>query len=199
MKRNPIWTIILILLLLANLGWMWWNSSRHSGLRAAGKQFKIEMLHTNGASGVGIFEGKTEQPLWVEWDLDSDGKADQVNYFFQGKDVFDVSLSSNHPPKFSVYFRSSSADTTRRCRIRMHPPTVSRSREKRTWWIDDGGNGSFSERIYYNTNGNFYRREAWYNEAWQVVDRRNERNGIVINGAWRQLHLDTNTETSAPQ
>ena len=105
MKRNPIWTIILILLLLANLGWMWWNSSRHSGLRAAGKQFKIEMLHTNGASGVGIFEGKTEQPLWVEWDLDSDGKADQVNYFFQGKDVFDVSLSSNHPPKFSVYFR----------------------------------------------------------------------------------------------
>ncbi len=183
MKRNPIWAIIVILLLLANLGRLWWNSSRHPEFRAADKQFKMYVLHTNGVSGVGIFERKTEQPLWVEWDFNNDGKADQENYYFQGKDVFDVTLSSNHPPKFSVYFRGPGKSAT--------------------WWIDDGGNGSFTERIYYNTNGNFYRREVWYNEAWQVVDRRNEKNGIVINGAWRRLHLDTNgmwtTETSAPK
>jgi hypothetical protein len=172
MKKIPIWAIILILLLLANLGRMWWNVSRYSGLRAAGKEFKIEVLHTNGVSGVGIFERKTEQPLWVEWDFNGDGKADQENYFFRGKDVFDVTFSSNRPPKFSVYFRGSGKSAT--------------------WWIDDGGNGAFTERIYYNTDGNFYRREVWYNEAWRTVDRRNEKNGIIINGQWHQLTFDTN-------
>ena len=171
-KRIRGWAIIIILLLLANLGWIWWNVSCNSGLCAAGKQFKIEMLHTNGVSGIGIFEGKTEQPLWIEWDFNSDGKAKQENYFFQGKDVFDVTLSSNHAPKYSVYFRGPGKSAT--------------------WWIDDWGNGSFTDRIYYDTNGNFYNREVWYKEAWNTVDRRNERNGIVINGQWHQLALDTN-------
>ena len=172
MKKIPIWAIILILLLLANLGWMWLNSTQHPGLRVTGKEFKVEVLHTNGVSGVGIFERKTEQPLWMEWDFNGDGKSDQENYFFRGKEVFDVTLSSNRPPKFSVYFRGSGKSVT--------------------WWIDDGGSGAFTERIYYNTYGNFYRREVWYNEAWHTVDRRNEKNGIIINGQWHQLAFDTN-------
>jgi len=172
LQRIPIWAIAIILLLLVNLGWMSWNSSRHPGLRAAGKQFKIEVLHTNSASGVGIFESKTEQPLWVEWDFNGDGKPDQETYFFRGKEVCDIVLSSNRPPKISIYFRGPGKSVT--------------------WWIDDQGIGSFTDRIYYNTNGNFYKREVWYNEAWQPVERQDGKNGIIVNRQWHKLTFDTN-------
>ena len=121
-KGIPIWAIILVLLLLANLGCMWWNSFRHPELRAAGKQFKIEVLHTNDMSGIGIFEAKTEQPLWAEFS--QDGKPVIENYFFHGKDVFDITLSSNRPPRYSVYFREPDKSVT--------------------WWLDRGGSGSLS-------------------------------------------------------
>jgi hypothetical protein len=178
LKKIPAWATILILLLVATLDWMRWNSSKewsfsnHSEFRAAGKQFKIEVLHTNGASGVGVFESKSERPIWVEWDFNNDAEAVQESYFFQGRDVFDVTLHSNRPPKYSVYFYGPGKSAT--------------------WWIDDRGSGSFTDRIYYDTNGDFSRREVWYNQTWHAVNRQNGKNGVIIDGEWHQLSLDTN-------
>ncbi|MDB6067585.1 MAG: putative transposase OrfB [Pedosphaera sp.] len=158
-KRIPPWALILILLLLANMGWMWWNWSRHSELVAAIKRFKIEVLKTNEMSGVGIFERSTGKPLWAEWDFNGHGKPDQENYFFQGRNVFDVTLSSNHPPVFSVYFYGPGKSST--------------------WWLNSKGAGTFTDRIFYDTNGDLSRREVWFDQAWFAIDRRSEKNGIL--------------------
>lgn len=172
MKRIPTWAVVIGVLLLANLGWMSWNTFRHADLRTAAKRFKVEVLHTNSASGVGIVESKTEQLLWVEWDLDGDGEADQQTLRFRGRDVFDIVLASNRPPTYGVWFRGPGKSAT--------------------WWINRRGVGSFTERVHYNTNGDFYKREVWYDEAWQSVETREGKIGIIVNGQWRQLAFDTN-------
>lgn len=169
-KEIPVCAAILTLLLLTNLSWMFWNLCHQAALRDAVKQFRFELLHTNGISGIGLFETKSDQPVWTRYT--EDGKPVIENHFFDGKDVFDIILSTNHPPKYNVYFRGAGKSVT--------------------WWMDDAGSGCFTERIYYNTNGDFYKREVWYKEAWHAVNRRNERNGILINGQWHQLALDTN-------
>jgi hypothetical protein len=170
LKGIPVWTVIVIVLLLANLGWMSWNLYQHAVVYSAIKQFKLELVRTNDMSGVGLFETKSNQPIWMR--LSKNNRPVGENHFFQGKDVFDVFLSSNSSPKYSVFF---------------HGPGKSV-----TWWLDDAGKGSFTERLYYNTNGDFYKREVWYNQGWYIVDRRNGTNGVVVDGAWRQVHLDTN-------
>jgi hypothetical protein len=169
-KGISIWVIILILLLLANLGWMSWNLYQHAALRRAVKDFKFEVVHTNDMSGIGLFETKTNQPIWTRFS--ENGRPVIENHFFRGKDVFDIALSSNRPPKYNVYFRGPG--------------------KSETWWLDRGGSGSFTERIYYDTNGDFSKQEIWYNQAWQNVDRRDEKNGIIVDGQWHQLGFDTN-------
>jgi hypothetical protein len=171
-KKIPIWASAFILLLLANLVWMAWNLYQHADLRVVTKRFKVEVLQTNDASGVGIFERKTEQPLWTEWDFKGDSKTIQENYFSSGKDVFDITLSSNRPPRYTVFF-----------------PGPEKSG---TWWLDRGGAESFTERIFYETNGVPSKQEVWYDNTWYPVDRTNEHNGIIVDGQWHQLAFDTN-------
>jgi hypothetical protein len=124
-KGIPTWALTLIFLLLVNLIWMSWNLQKNGGFRAAiaASRFKVEALHTNDLSGIGIFERRTEQPLWTEWDFSHKGKPEMENYFFQGKDVFDITLSSNRPPRYTVFF-----------------PGPEKSG---TWWLDRGGAKSF--------------------------------------------------------
>lgn len=169
-KGIPSWALILGLLLIANLGWMGWNWGQNADLRLAAKHFKVEALHTNDMSGIGIFEAKTEQPLWLEFS--QDGKPVIENYFFNGKDVFNIILSSDRPPRYSVYFRGPGRSVT--------------------WWFNREGVSTFTDRISYDTNGVPSKQEVWYNQTWCPVDRRNEKNGIVINGQWHQLAFDTN-------
>lgn len=158
------------LLLLADVSWRIWTWNANAETRALAKKFKTEVLHTNDWSGIGIYEAKSEQPLWIEFSQDE--KPIQENYFFHGKVAFDITLSSNRPPKYSVWFRKTDKSVT--------------------WWLDRRGTGSFTERIFYDTNEFFSKHEIWYNEAWQVVDKRNGKNGIVLNGQWFQLAFDTN-------
>lgn len=159
-----------VLLVLADVSLRVWAWHYNVSYRAAAKKFRVEALHTNGVSGIGIFEVKTEQPLWTKFDF-SNGVNE--SYYLRGHDVFDVTLSSNRPPKYSVFFRGTGKSVT--------------------WWLDRGGSGSFTERIFYDTNGVFFRHEIWFNEAWHLVDRRSGTNGIVFNGQWHQLAFDTNS------
>ncbi len=167
----PLWALIFGLLLLANLGWMSWNWRYNADLRSDSKQFKLAHFHNNDVTGLGIVEAKTGKPLWIEWDFDHGGKPDEVSYYFNGTNVFNLHLKEGRPPRYDVIF---------------HGPGKSE-----VWWWDKGS-GSFTERISYDTNGNRSGFEDWYAGAWYPVDRRNEKNGIVINGQWFHLLLDTN-------
>jgi hypothetical protein len=172
LKQIPLWARVFILLMFANLAWMSWNVYQNADLRGVTKRFKVEMLQTNDASGIGLFERKTDQPLWAEWDFKGDSKTIQENYFFHGRDVFDIYLDGQRPPRYTVFF-----------------PGLEKSG---TWWLDRGGAESFTERIFYETNGVPSKHEVWYDNSWCPVDRHNEKNGIVINGQWHQLVFDTN-------
>jgi hypothetical protein len=168
-------TILLVfgvLLVMADISWRVWAWHHYAEGRAVLKHFKVEYLHTNDWSGIGIFDAKTSQPIWVRWDIGHDGDSIMEQHYFEGHDVFDVTLSSNRPPQYGVFFRGPGKSVT--------------------WWLDDSGSGSFTERIYYNTNGDFYKREVWYKQAWHLVDRRDDKNGLIIDGQWHQLTFDTN-------
>ncbi|HEY3932201.1 MAG TPA: hypothetical protein VGM58_07510 [Verrucomicrobiae bacterium] len=174
--------VVVGLLFLIDIGWRVWVWHHYAAGREVLKNFKVEYLHTNDWSGIGIFDAKSDQPIWTKFDIGHDSNSIMESYYFRGKDTFDVTVTSNRPPKYGVFFRGSGKSVT--------------------WWLDDVGSGLFTDRISYNTNGNFYKREIWYKEAWHLVDRRNETNGIVINGKWFQLGRDTNgwtIETQANQ
>jgi hypothetical protein len=171
-KGIPLWACILGALLLANLAWISWNLHHYTDIRTAGKHFRMEVLHTNDASGVGLFLMNTgqEQPLWTEFNFGDNGS--QSDYYFRGQDVFGITVSSNMPPRYNVLFRGPGKSVT--------------------WWLDRRGSGAFTERIFYDTNGITARHEVWYDNTWQLVDRRNGKNGLIITGEWSQLAFGTN-------
>jgi hypothetical protein len=169
-SEGTLLSTIVILLLLTNLSWMSWNVYQHAARRDVSRQFRLEVLHTNDMSGIGLFEAKTDQPIWTQFS--ENGEPVIENHFFRGKDVFDITLRTNHPAVYNVYFRG-----------------VGKSVK---WWLNAGGSDTFTERIFYDTNGEFFRSEVWYDQEWQPVDRRDGKNGIIVSGQWHQLAFDTN-------
>jgi hypothetical protein len=175
-KGIPGWALILGLLLLANF--LWYSFAWYSGwyenanLRAAAKQIRVIAVHTNDLDGVAIMDISTGKPLWIQWNTGRNGSPRAISYFFDSKDVFDLTLVKSRQPKYGVYF---------------YGPA-----KKVTWWLDRGDSGTFTERIFYDTNGVPSKHEVWYDNTWYPVDRTNEHNGIIINGQWHQLSFDTN-------
>lgn len=168
-------TILLVLgvmIVLAADIWRTWTWQDYADYRAFSSQFRLEALNSDDASGIGIFYAKTEKPLWAEFDFTNGGNSSMESYYFQGRDIFDVNLISNRPPKYNFFFRGSGKSVT--------------------WWLDRLGSGSFTERIYYDTNGALSKHEVWYDDAWHLVDRRDGTNGMVIDGQWHQLAVGTN-------
>src|SRR6266550_4780335 len=152
----PTWAIVLILLMLANLGWVSWNLYSHSDRTDAAKQFRVAVLHTNdvspwpylpgNASAVGIVETKTGQPVWVKWNLNHDGNLDIQSICFRGEKIFDIYWTNGRPPVFNVYFRDSDKGVT--------------------WWQNRFGASMFTERTLYDTNGVLVHDEVWCSQAW---------------------------------
>ena len=50
----------------------------------------------------------------------------------------------------------------------------------------------FSERVQYDTNGDMFGRDYWYEGEWRPVLRKELKNGIVIGDTWHHMELDTN-------
>lgn len=168
--------LFLILILLAAVGlffmsvtWFVWPRAARRNLDIAGREFEVLPFHTNGVSGVGIVEAKTGEPLWIEWDYGGDSK--EFSYFYNGTNVFNLSDFKGKPLFYSVGF---------------HGPGKSS-----VWWWDIG-RGTFIERNFFGTNGDFSKLEVWYNGAWRTGVKQNGRMGIVISGRWHQLSLPTN-------
>jgi hypothetical protein len=160
-------TILLLIgvtLLLVDVSYHIWAWHHYAEGRAFLERFKMGYTHTNDMTCLEIYDAKTGQPIWAKVQFGNDSNSVMESYYFQGKDAFDVTLSSNRPPKFGVYFRGSG--------------------KSETWWFDRLGNGSFTERVYYDTNGVFSKHEVWYDNKWQLVDRRDRTNGLVIDGMW---------------
>lgn len=127
--------VVVGLLLLTDICWRIWVWHNFANYRTLANKFKLEVLNTNNTSVVGIFYAKTEEPLWTESNFTNDGNSSMESYYFRGKDVFDITLSSNRPPRYGVYFRGPGKSVT--------------------WWLDRPGGNSFTERIFYDANGNF--------------------------------------------
>jgi hypothetical protein len=161
-----------VTLLIADISWRVWAWRHYAEIRSVLANFKVEYTHTNDWSGVGFFDVKTSQPIWIKWDVGHAGDSIMEQHYFQGHDVFDITLSSNRPPKYTVFFGGPGKSVT--------------------WWLDRLGSGSFTERIFYDRNGAFAKHEVWYDNAWHLVDRRDGTNGMVIEGQWHQLAVDTN-------
>jgi hypothetical protein len=170
------------LLLLADISWRIWAWNSNAEIRAFSKEFKIEILHTNDVSpwpylsgdvsAIGIIDVKTGKPIWVRWNPnDADGK-DIENYYFQGQSLFSIYHTNNSPLIYNVYFRGPGKSFT--------------------WWRNSGGADTFTTRVFYDINGDLSKHEAWYDQSWQTVDRREGKNGIIISGQWTQLAFDTN-------
>jgi hypothetical protein len=164
------WTVFITILLIGDLSWRGWNVYRNAAFGSIAGQFKFEVLRTNNITGIGLFNVKTDEPVWTRFG--DNETAVTENYFFKGKEVFDVTARSNKFPIYNVYFRSPNKSVT--------------------WWLNRGGSETFNERIFYDTSGNFLRHEIWYAEAWHTVDRRNDKNGIMVNDRWCPLGFDTN-------
>jgi hypothetical protein len=132
--------------------------------------FKLEIYHTNDVSSVGIAEAKTGKLLWVEWDYPD--KSKEFSYFYSGTNIFNLNVWPGRPLTYSVGF---------------HGPGKSS-----VWWWDLA-RGTFVERNFFDTNGDFSKFEVWYHHTWHTAVRRDGKSGIIINGQWRQLALPTNS------
>jgi len=161
----------LFLLLILLVFWRSWNWPRHARPGAAASQFRFEEFHSNDVAGVGIVEAKSGKPIWIEWYFHGGCRPDVESFFLHGTNVFNLHLRENGPPQYEAIF---------------YGPGKSQ-----VWW-GDKGSGSFTQRISYDTNGDRCGFEVWYLGAWHPVDRRDKMNGIVVNGQWRHLAIDTN-------
>ena len=96
--------IVGVTLLTADLSWRVWAWHHYADSRSVLEHFKVEYMHTNDWSGIGIFDAKTSKPILMRWNFGHDENSGMDSYYFQGHDVFDITLSSNKPPKYSVLF-----------------------------------------------------------------------------------------------
>ncbi len=133
-------------------------------------RFTLAIVHTNGVSSVGIAEAKTGKLLLVEWDYAD--KSKEFSYFYRGTNIFNLNVWPGRPLTYSVGF---------------HGPGKSS-----VWWWDLA-RGTFIERNYFDTNGDFAKNEIWYDNSWHTVVRQDKRWGIILDGKWQQLALPTNS------
>ena len=161
------------MLLLVDISWHIWIWKVDASLRAFSKQFKLERFHTNDVSAVGIVEAKTDKLLLMDWDFGDGLKPGELSYFSEGTNILNVYFRKDKPPTYRFIF---------------HGPAKSE-----VWWINMGGESSFTTRVSYDANGNCSNFEALYANTWYPIDRRNEHNGIIINGQWHQLAFTNDT------
>ena len=171
-KINGILLYIVTLLVLADLSWRVLDWSDDANGRTSGLHVNVIGIHTNDADGVEIVESKTGKPLWIEWQDKADKTPEEFSYFFQGTKVLNVYLRKSQPPLYRFIF---------------HGPGKSEQ-----WWLNLGGEPTFTGRVSYDTNGDLSDFDVWLNESWHAVERRNGHNGVIINGEWQQLSADTN-------
>jgi hypothetical protein len=164
--------LFIALLLLANVGFICWVWFDTADIRFAAKEFKFANYYTNGVACIVIQEAKTRKPLLTSWDFGDGIKPGEMSYFFQGTNILNIYLTKNHPPTYKFIFHG--------------------LEKSEVWWFNMGGGESFNERASYDTNGNLSNFEILYDNTWYTTEKRNGKNGIIVNSQWHQLTSDTN-------
>lgn len=165
---------IVALLVLADIGWRFWAWTHPQAVCSTttsitGRPFMLMADHRSNVDAISIRKDKTWEAVYVEMDLNNDRQPDQVLHYFNGKDVFNVNLQPGQPPKFDVYFYGPGKSVT--------------------WWLDRGGAGAFTDRIFYDTTGNLTRHEVLLGPTWRALEKRAQQNGVVIDGQWTPVQL----------
>jgi hypothetical protein len=176
-RLTPALIGVAVALLLNTILWIWqWNKVH--GLKVElGKGFYVEMLHTNGLDGVGLFDRRTRQPIWTAFDVGGTGAHNTFDYFFEGKAVLGVFLPSNQPPRLEVILYGQQGEM------------------KSVWW-NRCRDGLFSDRVVYE--GGKPRMDVWINEAWLPTEKRQGKRGVVISGEWNRLGFTNCTWITEP-
>ena len=172
MKAFTLILVVVGTLFLADLSWRIWIWHSEALYRT---QFRFESFYTNGAKVFGIEEAKTGRPLLVMFDTPDGEKPSEVSYFFHGTNILDIYLKKGESPL---------------CKFIFHGPGKSQE-----WWMNLGGEPSFTARVSYDTNGDRSGYDVLYANAWHPIVRRGDHNGIIDDGQWQQLTVDTNTWT----
>jgi hypothetical protein len=103
--RGPlVLSIAAIVLVGFNLVWGLWNYGHRHVENALGPDFGLRRIQTNNAVARGIFEKGTGKLVWVEWDMNGDGKPDVVNFCFHGTNVLNLYLNEGQRPGYEVLF-----------------------------------------------------------------------------------------------
>jgi hypothetical protein len=172
MKKTLLWAyaIVITLLLLMDVGWRaWTRSGDKEGLH---KLFRVVAVHTNDVEGpvdgIAIVDAKTKQPVMTKLSSGSNVQPEMINYFFQGKNVMDLALMTNGPARRGVTFYDTNGNI-------------------KVWWVDRGGRGLFTDRIFYGEGKP--RLEFCYNDTWYPAVEQDGKRGIVLDGQWRRLKL----------
>jgi len=167
--------MVVSLLLFADVFWRGWPGSRQPQA-VEPLPFSFVNLHTNDATGVGIIDSKTKEPVWTRLSFAQNG-SETITYYFQGKSVMDVHLTSSKSQRRDVLFYDANG-------------------QLKLMWGDRSGLGLFTDRVFYDRDKQ--RPEVWFGEKWQPVVERSGLRGLVLNGNWQQLRFTNNIWVALP-
>jgi hypothetical protein len=111
-----------------------------------------------------ILEDPDGRPIRAETDFDGDGKTDACTYFFRGKDVLMLGLDKEG--------RVTGSAVT----------YYDEERNPKIMWVDRTGSGNFTDRVVYEDKKP--RKEIWLRDAWWAIERRDSKQGVVIDNQW---------------
>jgi hypothetical protein len=154
-KGVPWWALVVATLCLLDLVWRTWTWLHPRPICTTstsinGRPILIMGNHHDNMDAVSLRKSETWETIWAQWDFDFDGQPDATSYFFAGRPVMNFNYKAGHTPQCEVYFYG-----------------VGRSYAR---WLDRGGAGAFTERIYYDERGNPARHEFLEGQTWRTVE-----------------------------
>ena len=167
------WLVLGLCLLLAlDIGWRIWSWSHPHAICVTatsirGQPFMVMADHRSNVDAISLRKAETWEPVWAEWDFDQDGRADTASYFLEGRNIFNVNLQKDRPPRFDVYFYGPGKSVI--------------------WWLDRGNGSAFTDRITYDAEGKQVRHEVLLGQTWRMVETRGQERGVMMDGKWMPL------------
>lgn len=167
-RKVPWWTIIISILLIADLVWRYVDFRRYGSYLAVAQRFRFQETNQAGEEEgkcVAIFERNIL--MLTEFTSKKDGKVDWIELYWQGRPVCHLGSNDNSakPSRVLEYYDQEGK----------HTVTL----------FDYEGEGDFHGRaIYVQGKPRF---EVWLDGMWKASESRDQRRGIILNGQWFQL------------
>jgi hypothetical protein len=162
-RRIPWWAIIISVLLATDLVWRCAELKWYGPTLAIVKRFQFREIDNPGEGKcMGIWEhGKL---VYTETDFDRDGTIDAVELYWQGRPVchLETKDGTNESGRVLEYWDGDGRKTVA--------------------LLDYEGQGNFHLRSTYPQGKQ--RTEVWFDRAWQPMEVRDHRKGVILNNQW---------------